>query len=64
MLLAVFWFKRSNATYELTADPDAHLARKSDGDASRLCYIGHVLMENRNGLLENSPNGKSGLKYN
>ena len=43
--------KRSNATHESTTDPDARLARKSDGDASRLCYMGHVLMENRNGLV-------------
>lgn len=38
-------------THESTTDPDARLARKSDGDASRLCYMGHVLMENRNGLV-------------
>lgn len=43
--------KRSNATHESTTDPDARLARKSDGDASRLCYMGHVLMDNRNGLV-------------
>lgn len=43
--------KRSNATHESTTDPGARLARKSDGDASRLCYMGHVLMENRNGLV-------------
>ncbi len=43
--------KRSNATHESTIDPGARLARKSDGDASRLCYMGRVLMENRNGLV-------------
>jgi transposase len=43
--------KRSNATHESTTDPGARLVRKSDGDASRLCYMGHVLMENRNGLV-------------
>jgi IS5 family transposase len=43
--------KRSNTTHESVTDPDARLARKSDGDASRLCYMGHVLMENRNGLV-------------
>jgi hypothetical protein len=31
-------------------DPDARLYRKSDGRESRLCFMGHVLMENRNGL--------------
>ena len=43
--------KRSNATHESATDPDARLARKSDGDASRLCHMGHVLMENRDGLV-------------
>ena len=43
--------KRSNATHESATDPDARLARKNDGAASRLCYMGHVLMENRNGLV-------------
>ena len=31
-------------------DPDARLYRKADGRESRLCFMGHVLMENRNGL--------------
>jgi transposase len=43
--------KRSNATHASTTDPDARLARKSDGQAARLCYAGHVVMENRNGLV-------------
>ena len=42
--------KRSNETHESTTDPDAKLYRKGDGQESRLCYIGHVLMENRNGI--------------
>ena len=42
--------KRSNKTHESTTDPDAKLYRKGDGQESRLCYMGHVLMENRNGL--------------
>jgi hypothetical protein len=35
--------------------PGARLARKSDGDgdASRLCYMDHVMMKNRNGLVVN-----------
>ena len=42
---------RSNATHASTTDPDAKLYRKGDGRESRLCYrLGHVLMENRNGL--------------
>lgn len=42
--------KRSNETHASTSDADARLFRKGDGEASRLCFIGHVLMENRNGL--------------
>jgi len=42
--------KRSNETHESTTDPDARLYRKGDGRESRLCYMGHAIMENRNGL--------------
>ena len=42
--------KRSNETHQSTTDPDARLYRKADGRGSRLCFMGHVLMENRNGL--------------
>ena len=42
--------KRSNETHASTTDPDARLYRKADGQPSRLCYMGHVLMENRHGL--------------
>ena len=42
--------KRSNATHESTTDPDAKLYRKSFGTESKLCYFGHVLMDNRHGL--------------
>jgi len=43
--------KRSNETHASTTDPDARLFRKSDGQASRLCYLGHALMENRHALI-------------
>lgn len=43
--------KRSNETHASTTDPDARLARKSSGQAAKLCYAGHVVMENRNGLV-------------
>jgi transposase len=43
--------KRGNDTHASTTDPDARLARKSDGQSSILAYGGHVLMENRNGLV-------------
>lgn len=42
--------KRSNDTHASTTDPDARLYRKNPGAAAKLCYMGHVLMENRNGL--------------
>ena len=42
--------KRSNETHVSTTDPDARLYRKGDGRESRLCYMGHAIMENRNGL--------------
>jgi transposase len=43
--------KRSNATHASTTDPDARLARKSDNTGAILAYGGHVLMENRSGLV-------------
>ena len=43
--------KRSNETHASTTDPDARLLRKAAGQASKLCHMGHVLMENRNGLV-------------
>jgi len=43
--------KRSNETHESTTDPDARLYRKSYGKESHLSYLGHVLVENRNGLI-------------
>ena len=42
--------KRSNETHASTTDPEARLYRKSNGTESKLCYSGHVLMENRHGL--------------
>lgn len=46
--------KRSNATHASVTDPDARLYKKADGRESRLCYMGHVLMENRHGLAVDS----------
>jgi transposase len=43
--------KRSNKTHRSTTDPEAMLCRKSGGTESKLSYLGHVLMENRNGLV-------------
>jgi transposase len=43
--------RRSNATHQSTTDPDSRLAMKSDGSAAFLAYRGHLLMENRHGLV-------------
>ena len=42
---------RSNETHASTTDPDARLFRKSANTGAMLCYQGHVLMENRSGLV-------------
>lgn len=43
--------RRSNETHGSKTDPDARLMRKGNGQPSKLSYMGHVLVENRNGLL-------------
>jgi transposase len=41
----------SNETHRSTTDEDARLYRKGRGKEARLSYLGHALMENRNGLV-------------
>ena len=43
--------RRRNDTHTSITDPDARLFRKGSGKEARLCFIGHALMENRNGLI-------------
>ena len=43
--------RRKNETHVSTTDPDARLYRKGRGKESKLCFMGHALMENRNGLV-------------
>jgi hypothetical protein len=43
--------KRSNETHESKTDPEALLARKSEGKESELSYSGNLLVENRNRLI-------------
>lgn len=43
--------KRTNETHASKTDPDAKLYRKGRGQEAKLSYLGHVLMENRNGLI-------------
>ena len=42
--------KRKNDSHASTSDPDAKLYRKAAGREARLSYMGHAVMENRNGL--------------
>ena len=44
---------RRNDTHQSTTDPDAHLARKGPGKEAKLSYAGHVLLDNRHGLVAN-----------
>jgi transposase len=46
--------RRRNATHQSTTDPQARLARKGSGKEAKLCYAGHVQMDNRYGLVVNT----------
>jgi transposase len=46
--------RRKNDTHESTSDPEAKLYKKSKGAEAKLSFLGHVLMENRNGLVVNA----------
>ena len=43
--------RRRNETHASTTDPDARLFRKGRGKEAKLCHMGHLLMENRHGLI-------------
>jgi transposase len=43
--------QRSNQTHQSTTDPEARLMKKGKGKEAKLSFMGHALMENRNGLL-------------
>jgi hypothetical protein len=43
--------KRLNRTHASTTDPEARLFKKGKGKETKLCFMGHVLMENRHGLV-------------
>jgi len=43
--------KRSNQTHQSTTDPHSRLYRKANGAESKLAFLGHVLMDNRQGLV-------------
>jgi transposase len=43
--------RRKNDTHASTTDPQARLFRKGSGKEAKLCFMGHVITENRNGLV-------------
>jgi IS5 family transposase len=43
--------RRTNATHASATDPEARLYKKAKGQEAKLAYLGHVLMENRHGLV-------------
>ena len=43
--------KRKNDTHSSTTDPDAVLFRKGGGMEAKLCHMGHLITENRSGLI-------------
>jgi transposase len=43
--------ERTNDTHQSTTDPDARMYRKASGQEAKLAYLGHVLTENRHGLI-------------
>jgi transposase len=44
---------RKNDTHASTTDPEAQLYRKGRGKEAKLAYLGHVLLDNRHGLVAN-----------
>jgi transposase len=46
--------RRRNETHQSKTDPEARQYRKSHGQEAKLSYLGHVLMENRHGLIVNA----------
>ena len=43
--------ERKNDTHQSTINPDARLFKKTTGSEAKLAYLGHLLMENRHGLI-------------
>ncbi len=46
--------RRTHATHASMTDPEARLYKKAAGQEAKLCFVGHVLMENRHGLVVNT----------
>ena len=54
--------KRRNETHRSNTDPDAKRYRKGLGKEAKLCFMGHVLTENRNGLIVEASVTEAGTK--
>ena len=54
--------KRSNETHASTTDPDARLYRKGQGKEAKLNYMGHIVTENRNGLIVGASISEAGTR--
>jgi len=54
--------KRRNDTHQSTTDPDAKLFRKGLGKEAKLCFMGHILTENRNGLIVEAMVSEAGTR--
>lgn len=54
--------KRSNETHASTTDPDAKLFRKGKGKEAKLSFMGHILTENRNGLIVEAMVSEAGTR--
>ena len=54
--------KRSNETHASTTDPDARLYRKGQGKEAKLNYLGHIVTENRNGLIVGASVSEAGTR--
>ena len=46
--------RRKNDTHASTTDPEARLYKKSKGAEPKLCYMGHLMIDNRHGLATNA----------
>lgn len=54
--------KRKNETHQSTTDPDSRLYKKTRGSESKMSYLGHLIMENRNGLVAELMTTRAGGK--
>jgi transposase len=52
--------KRSNETHESKSDPESKLYRKGSGREAKLSFMGHIMMENKNGLAVDTRFGQAG----